>query len=112
MITGVIIVVVTPDKTGYTFQYTGHVSKIFGGSAHDDDYLVTTTNPAITQNWNQILQAQVAQPIYMSHDSHLFGEGWEQTAISVAETVATVIIKVINAANSNEGNGGGSSSGS
>lgn len=109
---GVIIVVVTPDKTGYTFQHTGHISKIFGGSAHDDDYLVTTTNPAITKNWNQILQAQVAQPIYTSHDSHLFGEGWEQTAISVAETVATVIIKVISAASGSGGNGNGGDSGS
>jgi hypothetical protein len=111
---GVVIVVVTPDKTGYTFQHTGHVSNIWLGSAHDDNYLVTTTNPLITTNWNQILQASVAQPIYKSTDSHLFGEGWEQTAITVAETVATVVIKIIGSAGggSGSGSGGGSSSGS
>ena len=103
---GVIIVVATPDKTAYTFEHQGHVSNVLFGGVHDDNPILNTNNPAVATNWQQILQATVAKTDATS-DAHFLGEGWQQTALQIAETVGEVVVQIFGGGGDPGGNGGG-----
>lgn len=90
---GVVVVVVTPNKTAYTFTHQGHVANVALGSVHDDNPIINTTNSAIATNWQQILQATAIAK--GNADPHILGEGWEQEATQIAETVGEVVIEIV-----------------